>query len=223
MIRVGLLIAAAIALGALAACDETIAERLGRIEGKGAAPGQTGKPADDAGQPKRSAAGRISPGDPRAAARPSERRAGESPPDASAPQIRLPDGYLKARFGMSPDEISGVYPPAFSRAEAGTLMLVHHLKRIPPEDLRFHFYEGRLHAIEHIRKTDAAQEASRLTSERIADLQKELGPPRPGGVWTDGTRLLKIERRDADVATSIRLIAETQKAQRVLLEHGAAR
>jgi len=175
-------------------CDEAIYRRLSGNERAGterAEAKQEGRGASDTGQPAGNKAG-----------------------------ARIPDGYLKTRFGMSAKRVMDIYERAYSRQEGLTLMFVHHKARAPKEDLKFSFLEDRLYKVVHTRREPSSEKAKAVYEKLLKTCAQAYGPGgnSSGNYWNDGARDMKILCRGSLVTVSVRDIAADHKAQKHLAQ-----
>ena len=125
-------------------------------------------------------------------------------PSKEAPKpagpIELPPPLTGIRFGVSPQAIAGAFKPAWIRETSDELMYVHYLDPTRSRELRFHFVEQRLSAVEMIIRPDRPEHYNDLYNKLLGDFEQHYkNVPRTGtSQWSDGALTARISRqRDA--------------------------
>ncbi len=139
------------------------------------------------------------------AAPPAPQPVGE-PPRArtGTQQVVLPPALASAAFGMSSAQIGASYATAWSRQEAGELMLVSYLTQDKGQMVRFHFSGDSLYLIEARLKPAQGETVKSLYDSlqaqyaaRFADVA-DISPTH----WSDGSVIARLETAGDSVQVS---------------------
>jgi len=128
-------------------------------------------------------------------------------PRPTPPVVRIqpPRGLEEVAFGMSPEQISGRFPPGWTREQGGELTLVHY-----PDDsgtqVRFHFGQQGLIRLELVLKAPEGEGQSafykRIRDQYMATYGGLPGSPTAG--WTDGRTVLQVTPTPQGVSVTFR-------------------
>jgi len=110
------------------------------------------------------------------------------------PRILLPESLKGVRFGMSSQELARLFAPDWRRETRESLTLVHYADKSKTKQVRFHFQQDKLRAIE-IRLTPASKEELAPSYNKLQkQMQERYGslPDSKHNRWSDGHMVAQI-------------------------------